>query len=32
LFVRGGPGTVKLAPDGARQYAATRFPEIKNPD
>jgi hypothetical protein len=32
LFVRSGPGTVKLAPDSAQKYVATRFPEIQNPD
>jgi len=26
LFVRSGPGTVKLAPDSAREYIRTRFP------
>jgi hypothetical protein len=31
FFVRSGPGTVKLAPDSAQKYVATRFPETKNP-
>jgi type I restriction enzyme, R subunit len=28
LFVRSGPGTIKLAPESAREYIRTRFPNI----
>jgi type I restriction enzyme, R subunit len=30
FFVRSGPGTVRLAPDSAQKYVATRFPDAKN--
>jgi hypothetical protein len=30
LFVRSGPGTVKLPPDSAREYIRTRFPGASN--
>lgn len=35
FFVRSGPGTVRLAPDSAREYVRTRFPGLAlpaNPD
>lgn len=32
FFVRSGPGTVKLAPDSAREYIRTRFPDHSRGD
>jgi len=32
FYVRSGPGTVKLAPDSAREYIKTRFPGATYPD
>jgi len=31
FFVRSGPGTVRLAPDSAREYVRTRFPGLARP-
>ena len=31
FFVRSGPGTVKLAPDGAKEFIRTRFPPLASP-
>ncbi len=31
FFVRSGPGTVKLAPDSAKEYIRTRFPSAEKP-